>query len=215
MKPWLILAAYKLEVEILLQNHHFTKIRKDHFEGEIGGYRFNIQIFGQGKVQVALMGALELMKKGYEGIILVGSAGALCPRVQNWIFVQECLEIDFKSSSVPIWKSRWSAKMGFERHPEIQSCRIVSTEQTIVGEQERLKFASQYSAEAVAWESAGFYRLLKESEMVGFELRYISDREADELQDFKLFKKRIQAASARLPFYIQSIIKSYEHQKRN
>lgn len=204
IKPWLILAAFRLEVDTLIQAHGFTQTTPGLYSGKLGQFPLDIQITGQGKVQCALMGAKAMLHLEYAGVILVGSAGGLCPQVSDWVAVESCVEGGFQSSPPPTFQSQWE-------HPiadGLSRARVLSYESTAKTLDERSQLASEYDAQLISWESAGFYRLLKESGCPGLEIRFISDRQESDLEDFKQFKKHIQSMSVRLPFFLQQTLEA-------
>lgn len=217
-KIHVVLAAFPLEVQSLLDAYDFYTIHSNRFRAVLDDYDIEVWITGQGKVQTALIAteALWTLKSSDKicySMVLVGSAGELNPAVKDWCWIYECLEFDFHSDRPPRFQDIWDVfpnnHLNSELTGKLQRASVLSQEENVQGFMNRLDLHHQTEADIVTWESAGFARFIqkhrKTEETRFLELRYISDRGDDSLENFKEFKQTILEQSQDLP----AILKVY------
>lgn len=216
-KIHVVLAAFPLEVQSLLDAYDFYTISPTRFRAVLHDYDIEVWITGQGKVQTALIATealwtIKTTDKLCYSMVLVGSAGELNPAVKDWCWVEECIEHDFHSERSPRFRDIWDSFPNDRLNPEIsgklQRVCVLSQESNVQGLLNRLNLHDETEADIVTWESAGFARFIqkhRKSESTRFlELRYISDRGDDSLDDFKQLKQIIQEQSRSLPMILET-----------
>ncbi len=167
-------------------------------------YNWILTIAGQGKVETALVCEALYTHFSPNFYVLLGAATALTPTLKcgDFIWGNRCVEWDFDANPAPSWEA--SAKVK-ELMPDIFSGTILSADKNVFAPEEKKALAQRFNAAAHAWEGAGLQRFLRKKNILGCELRCITETVDEGELDFARLKKNLNQYMPKVREYLGTL----------